>query len=73
MVNARKRLRIKVFEIMKNFEEFGMQEMDTKEMRTVDGGALALLAAAIGLYLAVEIAGNPKAHVEAFKRGWNAG
>lgn len=58
---------------MKNFEELGIQEMDTKEMITVDGGVLGLLAAAVGLYLAVEIAGNPKAHVEAFKRGWNAG
>ena len=58
---------------MENLDQFGVEKIDAKEMRTVDGGVLGLLAAAVGLYLAVEIAGNPKAHVEAFKRGWNAG
>jgi DNA gyrase/topoisomerase IV subunit B len=60
---------------MENLKQFGVQEIDSKEMKTLDGGMGVgmLLVAAVGLYLAVEIAGNPSAHVEAFKRGWNAG
>jgi len=60
---------------VENLKQFGVQEMDAKEMKTLEGGigAVGLLLVAVGIYLAVEIAGNPSAHVEAFKRGWNAG
>ncbi len=59
---------------MDNLQELGIQELTCNAMKKeFNGGGIAALAVLVGTYLAVEIAGNPKAHVEAFKKGWNAG
>lgn len=55
---------------MKNLDELGVQEMDAQAIKDTGGGGLLL--AAVLLYVAVEIAGNPEAHAKAFTEGWNA-
>lgn len=51
-------------------ESLKLNHLTEKEIANVNGGYLAL---AVATYLAVEIAGNPKAHAEAFKKGFEAG
>jgi lactobin A/cerein 7B family class IIb bacteriocin len=38
---------------MKNINNFGVKELSKKELKDIDGGWLELLAAAVGLVLAV--------------------
>jgi len=47
-----------------------LSELDPQEMIEVKGGNLLFLA--VGGYLLYEIAGNPIASWEAFKRGYHA-
>lgn len=57
---------------MKNLEIYGVQEMDTTEMKKTDGGLIWLVYLAIA-YIVVEAAINPQAHVDAFNEGWEMG
>lgn len=53
---------------MKNLENYGVLEMDAKEIRDIDGG---WLLAAIGLYLLYETLENPVSSYNAFVAGAN--
>ena len=55
---------------MKNLENFGVQELNAKEIRNTDGGFLQYLAAAL-LYFAVETVTNPVSSGNAFVAGLN--
>ncbi len=54
---------------MKNLKDYGVLELDAKEIRKTDGGLLWALFA----YLAWETLGNPSASNAAARAGWGAG
>ncbi len=54
---------------MKNLENYGVLEMNAKEIKKTDGGLLL----AIFLYIAWETLGNPSASNDAARAGWEAG
>ena len=60
---------------MKNLDlnGYGVLEMNAEEMKLTEGGgpilALVLLVAS---YYALEVVGNPEAHLKAAKDGWNS-
>jgi len=56
-----------------NLNDFGIQEMNAEEMVMIEGGGIWFaLAALVGYYYALQVAGNPTAHINAFKAGWNS-
>ena len=56
---------------MKNLENFGVQELNTEEIKNTNGGLMELLKGLL-LGLVLEIAANPSSHWEAFKEGVRA-
>jgi len=56
---------------MKNLENFGVQELDAKEIKSLNGGIWNYLAAAI-IAFAWEVTSNPKAHLAALESGYNS-
>lgn len=58
-----------------NCTEFGLNEMDSREMSHVYGGNWLAIASGWKFYAAYflfEMATNPQAHIDAFKAGWEA-
>jgi len=54
-----------------NLENLGVQELDAKEMKEIDGGFWGVVLPIVASYILLEAALNPKAHIQAFKDGWN--
>lgn len=57
---------------MENLIVYGVQEMDTKEMKKTDGGLIWLFYLVV-TYVVLDIILNPQAHIDAFNEGWEKG
>tara|TARA_R110001606_G_scaffold397304_1_gene573415 strand:+ start:4352 stop:4552 length:201 start_codon:yes stop_codon:yes gene_type:complete len=61
---------------MKNVQNFGVQELNTKEMKEISGGFWGVVIKVlkyIGSALLADTAVNPNSHLEAFKEGVSRG
>lgn len=60
---------------MKNLESFGVQELNSKEIKKIDGGLFGLDDVLISVvsYLMWETLTNPKAAGSSFSDGFNSG
>ena len=54
----------------KNLENYGVRELNAKEIREVDGEIIGILISAAMVYIAMEALGNPTVHVNAFMEGY---
>ena len=52
-----------------NLENLGLVELNIQEVKEVEGGGFWGIW---GIYMLYEVAGNPKAHYDAFMRGFNS-
>ena len=56
-----------------NLDNLNLVELNAQEIQEVDGGVKPpSFWAVYGLYLLVEAAGSPKAHYDAFMKGFNS-
>jgi hypothetical protein len=53
-------------------DNYEVQEMNASELKETDGGFVIPLLVAVGVYMAYEIAANPRASAKAFMDGWNS-
>jgi len=58
---------------MKNLENYGVQTLNAREIREVDGGFFGLILAAAASYLLYETLGNWSASVDAINAGFEEG
>ncbi len=58
---------------MKNLENYGVKELNTKDIKETDGGIFGAILAAAAIYLVYETIGNWSASREAFESGYAAG
>ena len=55
-----------------NLENLNLVELNSQELQSTDGGSVPpTFWPVYGLYLAMEIAGSPVAHYNAFMEGYN--
>ncbi|MDP2335672.1 MAG: hypothetical protein Q8N05_04315 [Bacteroidota bacterium] len=55
------------------FTKQNFVELDSTDLHETNGGWVLPLLSVVGFYLAIEIAGDPVAHYNAFMKGWNEG
>jgi hypothetical protein len=55
-----------------NLENLNLVELNAQETRETEGGNAPGFWGIWGLYMLYEVAGNPRAHYDAFMRGFNS-